>query len=182
MATDATQDAGRDDGAVDDEPRWLDDEQMRSWLRLQAVITLLPGLLDQQLRRDADLTHFEYLVLAMLSEARDRELQMSALARLTSSTLPRLSHVAKRLEDRGLIARFAAPDDRRATVARLTDAGWDKLVASAPGHARTVLETVYDDLDDDDVQALSRVLAKVLVHVDPSDTFRREHERPQQQT
>nr|WP_098465124.1 MarR family transcriptional regulator [Isoptericola jiangsuensis] len=150
---------------------------MRSWLRLQAVIGLLPGLLDQQLRRDADLTHFEYLVLAMLSEAPGRELQMSALARLTNSTLPRLSHVAKRLEERGLVARCAAPRDRRATVARLTDDGWDKLVLSAPGHARTVLENVYDDLDADDVAALSAVLAKILVHVDPNDTFGREHPR-----
>jgi DNA-binding MarR family transcriptional regulator len=174
--TDTQDGPARDAGAG--EPRWLDDEQMRSWLRLQAVVTLLPGLLDQQLRRDADLTHFEYLVLAMLSEAPDRELRMSALARLTSSTLPRLSHVAKRLEARGLVARCAAPDDGRATVARLTDDGWDKLVDSAPGHARTVLEHVYDDLDADDVRALSDVLAKILVHVDPGDSFRREHERP----
>jgi hypothetical protein len=34
-----------------------------------AVLELLPGVLDSQLRRDAALTHFEYYVLAMLSEA-----------------------------------------------------------------------------------------------------------------
>ncbi|MEN5075563.1 MarR family transcriptional regulator [Isoptericola cucumis] len=168
MTTDAA--SGTTSGRAD-APRWLDDEQMRSWLRLQAVIELLPAALDQQLRREADLTHYEYMVLAMLSEAPDRELRMSELAQLTSATLPRLSHVARRLEARGYIDRAAAPDDRRATVARLTDDGWQKVVASAPGHARTVLENVYDDLDADEVRTLSTALAKVLAHLDPHDRF-----------
>lgn len=41
-------------------------------MRLAAVLELLPGVLDGQLRRDADLTHFEYFLLAMLSEAPGR--------------------------------------------------------------------------------------------------------------
>jgi hypothetical protein len=40
-----------------------------AWVPLVAVLELLPGVLDSQLRRDAALTHFEYYVLAMLSEA-----------------------------------------------------------------------------------------------------------------
>ncbi|MEU2201600.1 MarR family transcriptional regulator [Isoptericola sp. NPDC019482] len=157
--------------AADDEPRWLDAEQMRTWLRLQAVIELLPATLDQQLRRDADLTHFEYMVLAMLSEAPGRDLRMTELARLTSATLPRLSHVARRLEARGYVERCTAPDDRRATIAHLTDEGWRKVVASAPGHARTVLQDVFDDLDPDEVSTLAGALDKVLAHIDPHDRF-----------
>ncbi|SKC50380.1 MarR family winged helix-turn-helix transcriptional regulator [Krasilnikoviella flava] len=154
-----------------DEPRWLDAEQMRTWLRLQAVIELLPAALDQQLRRDSDLTHFEYMVLAMLSEAPERALRMTELARLTSATLPRLSHVARRLEARGYVERCTAPDDRRATISHLTEDGWRKVVASAPGHARTVLEDVFDDLDADEVAALAGALGKVLAHLDPHDRF-----------
>lgn len=164
----APQGAQQDSG----EPRWLDAEQMRTWLRLQAVIELLPATLDQQLRHDADLTHFEYMVLAMLSEAPGRDLRMTELARLTSATLPRLSHVARRLEARGYVERCTAADDRRATIAHLTDAGWRKVVASAPGHARTVLEDVFDDLDADEVRTLAGALDKVLAHIDPHDRFR----------
>jgi len=153
-------------------PRWLDEEQMRTWLRLQAVVELLPAALDQQLRRDSDLTHFEYVVLAMLSEAPGRRLRMTELARLTSATLPRLSHVARRLDARGLLERATAPDDRRATIAGLTEAGWQKVVASAPGHARTVLETVFDDLDRAELDVLSGALGKVLTRLDPEDRFR----------
>ena len=79
--------------------RWLDADERAAWLRLVAVVELLPGVLDAQLRRDAGLTHFEYFVLAMLSEAPERTLRMTALAHRTNATLPRLSHVVQRLED-----------------------------------------------------------------------------------
>ena len=98
---------------------WTEDERA-AWLRLVAVVELLPGVLDAQLRRDAGLTHFEYFVLAMLSEAPERTLRMTALAQRTNATLPRLSHVVRRLEDRGLVERFPCPEDGRATNARLT--------------------------------------------------------------
>ena len=54
------------------ENRWLTDDERVAWVRLAAVVELLPGVLDSQLRRDADLSHFEYFVLAMLSEAPGR--------------------------------------------------------------------------------------------------------------
>ena len=99
--------------------QWLDPTEREAWLRLIAVVELLPGVLDQQLRSAAGLTHFEYYVLAMLSEAPDRTLRMTGLAQRTNATLPRLSHVVRRLEDRGLVERFPCPEDGRATNARL---------------------------------------------------------------
>src|SRR5690242_11862007 len=105
----------QDDVTVD--TRWLDDEQMAAWVRLVAVLELLPGVIDGQLRRDAQLTHFDYYVLAMLSEAPERTLRMTTLAQRTNATLPRLSHVVQRLEERGLMERFPCPQDRRATNA-----------------------------------------------------------------
>ena len=41
------------------EPPWLDRSQLAAWIRLVAVVELLPGLLDAQLRREADLTAFD---------------------------------------------------------------------------------------------------------------------------
>jgi DNA-binding MarR family transcriptional regulator len=73
----------------------------------------------------------------MLSEAPERTLRMTALAQRTNATLPRLSHVVRRLEERGLVERSSCPDDGRATNARLTSAGWATVV-TAPGHVATV--------------------------------------------
>ena len=117
--------------------RWLDDAQHAAWVKLVAVVELLPGVLDTQLRREAGLTHFEYFVLAMLSEAPQRTLRMTSLAQRTNATLPRLSHVVRRLEERGLVRRFPCPDDGRATNAQLTEEGWGAVVAAAPGHVET---------------------------------------------
>ena len=149
------------------ETRWLDAEERAAWLRLVAVVELLPGVLDAQLRRDAGLSHFDYFVLAMLSEAPDRSLRMTALAHRTNATLPRLSHVVQRLESRGLVERFPCPEDRRATNARLTDAGWDAVVAAAPGHVDTVRAHVLDPLSRAQLRQLAAIGDALLTRLDP---------------
>lgn len=147
--------------------RWLDDDEQKAFLGLVAVAELLPGALDAQLRRDAGLTHFEYLVLAMLSEAPERTLRMTSLAQRTNATLPRLSHVVRRLEERGLVERFPCPEDGRATNARLTAAGWDTIVDAAPGHVDTVRRLALDPLSPTQVAQLRRISDSLLEVLDP---------------
>ena len=147
--------------------RWLDDRERTAWVRFAAVMELLPGVLDSQLRRDAELTHFDYFVLAMLSEAPERTRRMTQLAAQTNATLPRLSHVVRRLEERGLIERFPCPQDARATNARLTDAGWDKVRATAPGHVATVREHVIDALTTEQIDQLAAIGDAILAKLDP---------------
>ena len=149
------------------ETRWLDDEELDAWTRFIAVVELLPGALDSQLRRDSGLSHFEYLVLAMLSEADDRVLRMTALAARTNATLARLSHVVSRLEARGLVERAPCPQDGRATNAHLTDAGWAAVVAAAPGHVETVRTSVLDALSRRQVRQLGELAGAILTRLDP---------------
>jgi len=146
---------------------WLDENERAAWVRLVAVMELLPGLLDSQLRRDAGLTHFEYFVLAMLSEAPELTLRMTTLAQYTNATLPRLSHVVRRLEDRGLVERFPCPEDGRATNARLSPAGWEAVAAAAPGHVETVRRFVLDPLAPSGLEALRDVTDALLARLDP---------------
>jgi DNA-binding MarR family transcriptional regulator len=150
--------------------RWLDDRERAAWVRLAALVELLPGVLDSQLRRDADLTHFEYWVLAMLSEAESRTLRMTALADRTNASLSRLSHVVSRLEERGLVERVPCPEDRRATNATLTRAGLDKIVATAPGHLDTVRAYVVDALTPEQLDQLTAITEALLLRIDPDST------------
>jgi len=152
--------------------KWLDDDELTAWVRLVGVVELLPGVLDTQLRRDAGLSHFEYFVLAMLSEAPRRTLRMTALAARTNATLPRLSHVVRRLEDRGLVERSACPEDARATNASLTEAGWRKLQDTAPGHVDTVRQHVIDALTPEQVEQLSEIAEAILERLDPDGSLR----------
>lgn len=147
--------------------RWLDDRELAAWMRLAAVLELLPGAIEGQLKRESDLTHFEYWVLAMLSEAPERTLRMTELANRSRATLPRLSHVVQRLEERGLVERFACPEDRRATNAHLTEAGWAKIVAAAPGHVENVREQVVDLLTPTQLDELSGICSAILGHLSP---------------
>lgn len=151
---------------MDDQTRWLDDDELRAWLRLAGVMLKLGPALDSQLQRDADMTHFDYLCLAMLSEAEDHTLRMSELAARANASLSRLSHVVKKLEQRGWVERFPCPDSRRVTMARLTPTGYDVLVAAAPGHVETVRSLVFDDLDRDDVAALERIAGHIVDRID----------------
>ena len=155
-----------------DDTRWLTPDQLRAWKKFVAVVEVLPGVLDSQLQRDADVTHFEYFTMAMLSEAPERTLRMTSLASATNSSLPRLSHVVSRLEKRGYVDRAPCPEDRRATNATLTDVGWDKVVATAPGHVDTVRENVIEPLTADDVADLDRIMGKLLRTLDPDNRFR----------
>jgi DNA-binding MarR family transcriptional regulator len=147
------------------EPRWLDADERAAWLRLVMLLELMPGVLDAQLRRDADLSHFEYFVLAMLSEAPERTLRMTGLATMTNATLPRLSHVVSRLEDRGYVERRPCPQDRRATNAVLTADGWDKVVEAAPGHAGHVREQVVDALSREQLTELAEICDAMLARI-----------------
>lgn len=146
---------------------WLTEEQLQAWVRLAAVVELLPGALDAELRRDAGLSHFEYYVMAMLSEAPGRTLSMSALAARTNGTLTRLSHVVRRLEDRGLVERFPSTDDGRITLARLTADGWAAVLESAPGHVATVRHLVMDALTPRQVDQLTEITDRILQRLDP---------------
>ena len=151
--------------------RPLDEKETAAWVRLAAVVELLPGVLDTQLRRDAGLTHFEYGVLAMLAEAPERVLRMSALAAQTSSTLPRLSHVVTRLEKRGLLRRTPCPEDGRASNAHLTEAGAQKLLSAAPGHVSTVRRYVLDALTPEQLQEVAGIAQTILEKIDPDGSM-----------
>ena len=145
-----------------EEPHWLDEDEMRAWLALNGVILLLPGALDSQMQRDNGITMFEYLVMAMLSEAPDRTLQLKRLAGVVNGSLSRLSHVVTRLEKRDWVRRVPAPDNGRITMATLTDDGYAKVVASAPSHVERVREVVFDALDRDQVHQLEAIAERLL--------------------
>jgi DNA-binding MarR family transcriptional regulator len=145
---------------------WLDDGQQESWRAVIGLLTVLPAALDSDLRRTAGLTMFEYTVLASLSEAPERTLQMSALAARASASLARLSHVVTRLEERGWVTREASGRDARATNAVLTAAGWEKVADTAPHHAQAVRDLVVDALSPAQFQQFGISAVKIARRVE----------------
>ena len=103
-----------------------------------------------------------YLVLLTLSERADRRLAMSKLAKLATASLSRLSHVVARLEAQGWVNRERDPEDGRVQIAVLTDAGYAKVVESAPGHAEAVQQLIFDRLTPTQVRQLAKVCDSLL--------------------
>jgi len=154
-----------------EQPHWLDPAERAAWLALTAVLFRLPAALDAQMERDAGLSNFEYLALAMLSETPGRTLRMSQLAVLTNGSLSRLSHVAKRLERQGFIRREPGASDGRYINAVLTDEGLAKVVATAPGHVAYVRSVVFDALSKAQVESLREIGQNILEQIDPGAPF-----------
>jgi len=145
---------------------WLSAEEQAAWRPFVALLFRLPGALDAQLQKDAGISHFEYMVLSALSEAPGRTLRMSDLAAMASGSLSRLSHVVSRMESRGWVRREACPGDGRFINAVLTDEGWEKIVATAPGHVAAVRKLLIDVLPPEELQALGGISAQVLSGLD----------------
>jgi DNA-binding MarR family transcriptional regulator len=142
--------------------RWLTPDELSAWLTYVATTSLLDGALDRQLQRESGMPMAYYLILAMLSDVPGRTLRMSDLAAVTQSSQSRLSHAVSKLERNGWVRRTPCPDDRRSTLAQLTDAGFAALADAAPGHVRAVRRHVFDRLSPEQVDQLRQIFATVL--------------------
>jgi DNA-binding MarR family transcriptional regulator len=94
---------------------------------------------------------------------------MSVLAMLAEGSLPRLSQVVSRLEKRGWVRRSPDPSDGRYTLAILTDEGWAKVTATAPGHVETVRRLVFDPLTKAQSRQLRDIGRRIMRAIDPGD-------------
>jgi DNA-binding MarR family transcriptional regulator len=142
------------------EPRWLDDDQQRSWRALVLGTTLLFDRLDDDLRRHANLSLTEYEILVRLSE-RDGQMRMAQLADALAHSRSRVTHTIKRMEDAKLVERYTSPDDGRGVIASLTEKGQQLLERIAPVHVNGVRDHLVDLASDEDFAALGRVMNAV---------------------
>ena len=150
------------------QPQWLTPDERRAWIALMALVEVLPAALDVQLKRDGGLNHFEYQVMAGLSEAPDRSIRMSDLALFASGSLSRLSHAVGRLEKRGWVVRRTCPSDPRYVEAVLTDAGMRLMEEVAPGHVAEARRLVLDALTARQVTALETIARRVVQSAAPA--------------
>ena len=155
-------------GADQPPVKWLTAAEVDSWLSVVRLMTWLPWSIDQQLQRDSNLGMVEYQVLAMLSESPARTMRMSSLAEVTNASLSRLSHLFKRLEQRGLVRREPDPADGRFTNAILADEGFRVLAEAAPAHVAHVRSLVIDVLSPEQLRRLGRDADRITARIDTS--------------
>ena len=90
-------------------PRWLDEDQQRTWRAFLATNRLVFERIERQLQTDAGMPQAYYEILVRLSEAPDRTLRMSLLATSSMSSRSRVSHAVARMEEAGWVRRRTCP-------------------------------------------------------------------------
>ncbi|MCU1426443.1 MAG: MarR family transcriptional repressor [Actinomycetia bacterium] len=150
-------------------PRWLTDDEQATWRSYLLTTQLLDEALDRQLQRDAGFPHAYYGILVTLSEAPQRSLRMSELARRLRYSQSRMTHAVTSLERSGWVRREACPSDRRGQLAVLTPAGMDALKAAAPGHVAEVRARLFDRLTPTQQAQLRDICDTVLAGLDTNE-------------
>ncbi|MEU7785486.1 MarR family transcriptional regulator [Amycolatopsis sp. NPDC049159] len=152
----------------------LGDDERHAWVNVAKVLLTLPGALESQLLRDADLTLLGYMILARLSVVPGRSLRMSEIAEMANGSLPRISHAVARLEDRGWVTRkVCTGQGRRFTTATLTDAGRAHLATASPSHVANIRRLVIEPLGTDFARlgdAAERIVENLGL---PTEVFKR---------
>ncbi|MET9023101.1 MarR family transcriptional regulator [Actinopolymorpha sp. NPDC004070] len=152
---------------------WLSAEQQRAWRAYLLGSAQLMERIDRDLRA-LGLSMPEYEILVRLSESPERTLRMAELAQSVHHSRSRLTHTIARMEAAGLVEREACPSDRRGVLARLTDAGYARLVETAPHHVAGVRDGLIDLVSEEDLAALGRVFAAVSARNTAALTGRRD--------
>lgn len=125
---------------------WLDQGEQEVWRRLLAAEARLRDRLDRDLREGHGLSLGDYDVLVHLSEAPGRCLRMSELADRLLLSRSGLTRRVDGLVREGWVARRACPDDRRGSLAELTDLGFEVLRHAAVTHVAGVRRYLVDAL------------------------------------
>lgn len=147
----------------------MNELESRAWLALVWTAELLPAALDAQLQSESDMTHFEFMVLSVLQQAKGAALRTKDLAEAVNATMPRLSRVVGKLVERGLVERVSGSGDARVVNVHLTTAGRRALVRAVPSHIALVRELVIDRLTEAELRALVDALEPLVRRLDPQN-------------
>ena len=146
---------------MDTDVTWLTERQEQVWRRWLAVNARLPAALHRELQTDAGLSLPDFDVLVHLSDTPTGRIRVSDLGQALQWEKSRTSHHLTRMERRGLVRRENCPEDARGAFVVMTTAGREAIERAAPGHVRTVRALIFDQLTDDELDALDSITRKV---------------------
>ena len=157
---------GRAAEAAPDGPRptseaLLDPAQIRAWRQYFETSQALQNRLEAQLRKHSELRLADYNLCLMLHSAPGRRLRLGDLARGMVFSPSRLSYMVSNLCGKGIIHRVEDPEDRRATLAELTEHGVEVFTAARRVHRRHVHDLFFRHLSAEEVTALDILFSRI---------------------
>ena len=142
--------------------RWLDENELEAWRRLQLMQLQLSATLSRELAEASSLSYQDYLVLAALTDRPEGRMRAFELGRELGLEKSRLSHHVARMIERGLVRREKCETDQRGAFVAVTKQGRKAIEAAAPGHVEGVRRHFIDLLEPTELKTLSTVAGRVL--------------------
>ena len=137
-----------------------DERGMAAWNSLLRAHASLMRELSTDLAMRARLPLGDFDALAQLARA-GGELRMTELAAKAFGSRSAMTRRVDRLVEEGLVRRSSSEADGRGVVVSLTEAGLARLEVAVPVHLEGVSKLFLERLDDEELAALERALAKV---------------------
>lgn len=97
------------------------------------------------------------LLAALATVAKSGPLRLAELGRIEQVSAPGITRIVADLEDRGLVARRADPDDGRAVLIETTAAGKDALLVARGARAQ-VVAALLSQLSPEELATVDAVL------------------------
>jgi DNA-binding MarR family transcriptional regulator len=144
---------------------WLTEREQRAWIGYRRMRLLLDLQLNRELMSQSGLSEPDYDVLSNLSEAPDRQMRLTDLARHMRWSKSRLSHHVTRMQQRGLVERQECVEDGRGSLLVLTEEGLKTIERAAPGHVASVRKHLIDLLTEDELETLAALSHRVVAHL-----------------
>lgn len=148
---------------MDRAQRPFSQREQTAWRAFYELQEVLRGRLEQHLQADSGLSHADYTVLAVLSEADGHQLRAFELGQKVGWEKSRLHHQLTRMCSRGLVLRSSGQG--RAVNVTITSEGRSALDAAVPLHRQRVRHLVLDKLSPrqlGELGAISRMLLDEL--------------------
>lgn len=117
--------------------------------------------LDHELQQRSNLNLTDFEILSVLSEAPERRLRMSDLARQVLVSRSRLTYRVDRLAEVSFVNREECEDDRRGLWAILTQTGHEALESAKAGHYMDIDTWFFDLIDLDEMPVFERVMSRI---------------------
>jgi DNA-binding MarR family transcriptional regulator len=135
--------------------------QIRAWRQYFETSQALQNRLEAQLRKHSELRLADYNLCLMLHSAPNRRLRLGDLARGMVFSPSRLSYMVSNLCGKGIIHRVEDPEDRRATLAELTEHGVEVFTAARRVHRRHVHDLFFRHLSAEEVTVLEILFSRI---------------------
>ena len=143
----------------------LSAKQLRAWRSFHKLRSQLIPHMTKKIYKNTGLTPAEYFLLVSLFDAPNGALHSSQIAERLDWEKSRISHQAKRMEERGLVTRFTCESDARSCVIEITPSGRKYMKEALPIQFQDVKHCFADLLSSAQLDALIEISQIVSKHL-----------------